>query len=582
MDLETGTMGSSETTADNPTERDVRSKREIYADLRHAETIVEEMFAKAFPLLENLSVIQEEALREVMVLMDYEDIDELTYNQSKESQVETFKDGPLEELAGVCLSIADARRKLSLYQREYLPHKTEELRVYTRQLSARLNYAAMIAYHTAEAPRTSSGLLIHSIHETQFLREIEFRLEAGDKTMDYHRIQNYEENLKTSEIEWQDKGFLMSSGEYVVKNHKPSFDAKYNKSVREETMRNGRGIVAELKRNRTISEVYKPSYNFFDYRDRAIEEVLRCLDRIQRLYGADVDIFDGADVDIFDETDYDFRFIQAARDFFYERKQALGAQGKIHMDQGTRKKYLEVAQHLDENDIVSKVKIEGISKIEGRKLVITQDNITKLLSQIPPHFIEGIEIIVANTTYDKSKSYEDPNYETVGHHTPQYDNQGNYVSSRIEVYRPINTDEDANELLVLITQKEFIDTLTHEIGHKILYGLVYEEMSQWEDVIEKDPTAITWYVKHSRDQSEPRGKREDFCESFMMYYSNPAVLIIVSAERFQYMNRLIQDYLPPDKLVNYQETLKLRIASQIMQWRDNNYSIEDIRDMYLS
>ena len=100
--------------------------------------------------------------------------------------------------------------------------------------------------------------------------------------------------------------------------------------------------------------------------------------------------------------------------------------------------------------------------------------------------------------------------------------------------------------------------------------------------MKSDNTEITWYVGYSRKRSESAGKKEDFCESFMMFVKDPSLLKILSEKRYEYMKELFIRYIEPDRLNSFKSSLNFNLQLGSFYWDQKGFSVEDIRSLFLS
>ena len=81
-------------------------------------------------------------------------------------------------------------------------------------------------------------------------------------------------------------------------------------------------------------------------------------------------------------------------------------------------------------------------------------------------------------------------------------------------------------------------------------------MQEWENVVAKDTTEVTWYVGHMREKDAVRGVREDFCETYQTAVLSPGYLYDMSPERFNYMMKLIGRYMGDEQRQAFAEDIK--------------------------
>lgn len=132
------------------------------------------------------------------------------------------------------------------------------------------------------------------------------------------------------------------------------------------------------------------------------------------------------------------------------------------------------------------------------------------------------------------------------------------------------------------TKKDFEYTTWHEFGHNAHHLMRYDEIMAWESVMQDDPGAVTWYVKHARKDNEKRGKREDFSESFMLFLGNPALLFTLSSKRYNFMFDFFTSRLKDEQIPSFKQRIGDQLMLTFSVWQKMDYSAEDIRRIYQS
>jgi hypothetical protein len=274
-----------------------------------------------------------------------------------------------------------------------------------------------------------------------------------------------------------------------------------------------------------------------------------------------------------------------------EKEGRLKMAGNLPQNEEEKKAWVE-SKKGDWRTILSEIKIEGLIVESDKKLIITEDKITGFLeNNIPIAFLKKIKKIeVSNedpiedvdlgTNEDgKNKAVE---VKKVGSFNSEYDENGRLASGNILIYEPITVDKNANRNEELIIENGFRDTLTHEIGHAVHGDFSMDEMKEWEEVMKQDQTKVTWYVSYSETKSEPTKKREDFCESFMLFVKDPSFLKIISEKRFEYVKKLFETYMDSENLPNFQRSLDWNQKFTDAFLEENGYTKEQFKNSYLS
>lgn len=218
------------------------------------------------------------------------------------------------------------------------------------------------------------------------------------------------------------------------------------------------------------------------------------------------------------------------------------------------------SKSLEIDSLVNLIKIAGVEAKPGRILVITEDDIRKVLRNIPPAFLKKINVIkrVPKPRNDAIQSIDEDEGikigDVSGEFFPESDAKNNLTSGDINIYWPCDIRPDASEDEINNLKEEFSLTLYHEIGHRIHFELSEEEMTEWLK-ISSDGYNITEYVESSRDKNVNRGIREDFCETFMYFMKHSGIVHYRSPDRFTYFARLLAKYMPKVQATSFLKSL---------------------------
>ena len=181
------------------------------------------------------------------------------------------------------------------------------------------------------------------------------------------------------------------------------------------------------------------------------------------------------------------------------------------------KGYVDPIDSINTDEMYDRLAVEGFDTPQGMKRVIEpQEIIAEAKRFIPPDFAVNPRSIASKPKPEK-KPGNDPNIETMGAFIPVFgegDQWDQIQATEIEVYRDLFVPEEADVIETGLARSDFLGTTWHEFGHNAHYTLDYDEMVGWEKTASEDGTAVTWNVKHAREEDEGRGKREDFSDSF--------------------------------------------------------------------
>jgi hypothetical protein len=311
-----------------------------------------------------------------------------------------------------------------------------------------------------------------------------------------------------------------------------------------------------------------------------------------------------------EQYDHDPRFVRAMRSFIDRKRVELEAKGILSQGDAARTKYLEPLKNMNIGPVLQSIEFIGFDEAEG---LFTQELANQLkLSlalSLPPAMLRGIKsITIKDKDFDKDPD-RPPNAETVGKANSIFDDNDNLISTSIEIYKDpmqhiktrMESDLEFKQYAEKIVIMNFIETVFHEIGHSVHRMMTFDEMREWDQITDIDPTNVTWYVRSSGEErklrlknndgelretpeseelARARQKIEDFSETFALYCTDPVRLQVVSPERYAFMHEFFLNYTNDEFKEVFAALKHQSIDTQKAHWAKIGKTKEDIRKIY--
>lgn len=445
------------------------------------------------------------------------------------------------------------KRMLEL-EEELKPYWVKDARDLLDDFSARINYRALIDKAAQAADYKNITPYNDEFYQLWYMAR--YRKEVDDDNFDgreAHYARFVRDNLDKWKSEWKEKDLLLE---------KPvDLDTATEVPSHEELLIAFNELHDETERFNELTYTYRLNIKSrypFDHSLWTIRSVIMKSDGEM------------------DNLTLDPRFLLAAKQFLEDRRRYWASRGACEQTEEELGEYLDPVRELEIQKTIEEVRLAGFVAPEGKRLVIDEEEVKRMLAYyVPPYFLKNLLSISAIPGY-REKDPKDPTIETVGRFKPNYDEDGKIISGSIEVYREPCVDESADEHQANLALLAFEDTLLHEIGHKVHMDLTLEEMEAFESVVAEDPVDVSWYVKYSRAESKQRVKREDFTDSFKLYHTNPALLVVISQRRYLYMHDLFLRYLRDDQQPMFAAHQVLAIQTMTEVWKKKGWNKEDI------
>jgi hypothetical protein len=557
-------------------EQQPRSRETIQADLSALQLRLEQFDGELNPLrdkVEGLPEDQRDLIDNICSILSQEDV---TDDELGGMLAETSLPVALEMKKAV-MEYKRLNKIQQTLENEFLPYRKTDFEKLLREVSDGVNYDAVFDYYRSRKLEggSSSDMLINTASQLYELRRFQHNLVVpGDEVRDFHYYDYRCSVLESFSREWAEKGFLrdMTSQGDVHQAH------EYGEVVsirRTEIVSHLDHILKQLEEFNILSGVYQHSLSSGYPYDFQLSEVKRVLNFNRDWHPWD---FEG-----FENIDFDPAFLTAAvrhiTEVVHEHRQNghLPPTAEILMKERERIDKIEVGK------LAGEINVEGFEAPDGTTVAVTpQEIIQEIRELLPPDFIQDLRAI----SHKKKRSERDPkdesNIETTGTFVPVFDEDRNLVAVEIEIYKDLFVDQSSENLEIVLAKKEFMGTVWHEFGHNAHHVMRFDEMKAWEQVMVEDQTAITWYVKYSREDNEGRGKREDFSESFRLFITDPALLYTLSPTRYQFMFDYFNRRLKTDQRQTFSSHLTRLLSNTYEVWGKCGYSQNDIKGIYLS
>jgi hypothetical protein len=201
---------------------------------------------------------------------------------------------------------------------------------------------------------------------------------------------------------------------------------------------------------------------------------------------------------------------------------------------------------------------------------ITEKELQSIISKIiPPEFTENTLFVCRRPSIDEKEEFLSG--------LASFDSEKKLLL--IEIFDTVYSKEGKGTKIYKILRDEFLTTFFHELGHIAHHFMDLEAMQSWEQLIELDRTAVSWYVEYNRrNKSVEEEKTEDFAETFYLFYVRPALLKLISPSRYEFMGKYIESRLRTSQLIGFKNWLMSKEIKERSRWE---IPPEELRVNYL-
>ncbi len=439
-------------------------------------------------------------------------------------------------------------------EEQHKPYLIEEVTALAKDVSERLNWDAVLRYYDVDSSNPErqqdawdNGIMSNAVASMAVLREVQVLASTGElEAQDYSRLSWFLHAIQDEVPEWEKRGFI--SDRFRSDRTETVEETKARRLQMKQALENGIDVISKYA---SLKNQFRGMFLIPNHQDRFLEQVASSLD-LERGYGSYAS-------KNYQKYDYDPAYLDAVERFVTERSFKLMADDIYPATGAVAEAHIEKLRAIPVESAVSAIRIEGFEEKEGETLVVTEADLRKELGLlVPACFLDKLELVIA-TERPEFLDKDEPNIETIGLHTPEFDSTGHLIKSKVEIYASPRVAETSTPFGRTYVEREFKGTALHEVGHRIHSDLDYSDMQRWIEVVEKDKTAVTQYVGHAREIGEPRGLREDFCESFQLAALEPGFLANKSLERFNYMMRLVGKYMGDEQREVFRQTMTAKL-----------------------
>lgn len=475
-----------------------------------------------------------------------------------------------------------ASRDFEKFSKEFTPYLKEDYEALLQDLPARINYDDIFSYTPPDGKDPTFFYLDKAARQIYDLRLLRYQeLYPTDEIRDLYFYSSRVHTLKKYKNDWEEKGFLLEKPKEIKAD--PVF-GEQAKEWREQSLPWLEETVAVLNKFIELKKIYEPGiyFGFIGRRLKRIYEILSSEDK----YDERRDSYPH-----FIEMVYQhFGKVEMDPAFLYAADEEMSNLANTHELLGHMPRWFERREAdrqridaIDNEEQIRKIQIEGFEAPGGMVAVITPEEIRESLKMLSPDFLQTLRSIsYKDKTIKLEEDQDNPNIETVGSCISYIDQDGRLENSDIEVYRQLFIDQNTGNFEKVYLHEVFLRTLSHELGHKGHQSMTYQEMIDWEEVLTRDRRDVSWYVKYARSKSEERGKREDFAESFKLFIHDPALLWLLSQQRYRFMLNYFEDRLKSNQIESFDAGLKFKLEGSYRLWEILGQTPEQARDSYLS
>ncbi|MFA6184536.1 MAG: hypothetical protein WCT51_04235 [Candidatus Shapirobacteria bacterium] len=549
-----------------------RSRSVVESDIKNTESHLDVMRNEGNELYDNLSESDRDQINDsFFVVIDNNEMSLSEKSEMIEKLLEEYKDqSNITKIVNLGFEIYKKENEFFSLKEECKPYVVEDIKIFANELSGQINFNKVVNYFLDNKNDEFLGHIV-SIDDILSLREV---IVSGDdeklEQNDLYSLYSIEESLKKIRSRCDNHGFL----DFQEKNNLSDGKNEKSESISKKSLLEKVNRVNEkLLETNTLHMIYRLTNNFKN-------PTMLFLKLLDHHYYFDSEV---------DDSHYDPRFLKAIEKRFIEDEKKLIESGLLPQNDDEKQCFIESKR---EEKTLIKIKIIGLEASDGKKLVVTEGIVKAFLEgTLPTAFLKIGKIEVSRERseddIDFGNNEDNANGKTkkviVGEFKPILNDKGKLIYGNITIYEPFEMDNgDNNEKKEFFIRGAFLDTLTHEIGHGVHNDLGVDDLKKWENVMRDDETEITWYVGYAGNKSKSTKKREDFCESFMMFTKDPSLLQILSESRFRYMKELFETYMDSENLSKFKVSLNLNLLLSKMHWERKGFTREQIRNLYLS
>jgi len=567
-----------------------RPREAIETELNAIEEEIISMDEVLVPIEQEIDNLPENQLRSLQELTARLELEEIADDELNTMFPDTLM--PLvQQIKIVAAKYRGLEAKRTLLEHELTSYAKEDLRQAIEDLSGRLDYDSVFDYYRNLGwgkGKSNTDLLTNTVVELYQLRRFQHELEVGGDKKDYYFYASGLRTLERYRQTWHEKGFLIegpkkASNEPLISRKKDFIDGATDPASeqsitkkRQDLVRETRQIYDQIEKFSDLAIIYRHNLLPKSFTDHKLEDVIRVLDienDFHRYQG-----FEGIE-----ELDFDSEFIAAAERHLQKVFEEHRNLGHVMPDEEALLKEKQRINNLDVEKDLDEIKWEGFDAPDGSELVVTPEQIVNEVRDVlPPDFVHRLRVLRYRDRGEANAGGDDPNISLMGLFIPIYDEDHEMQAAEIEIYRDLIVPKDIGEIEKIKVRLEFMGTVWHEFGHNAHHMMRFDEMEAWEKVMQEDTTAVTWNVNSARKIGEVKEKKEDFSDSFKLFVSNPALLIVLSPIRFQFMKEFFERRLKTGQLASLNQRLNEQILTSLYAWEKLGHTPESIRKIYLS
>jgi hypothetical protein len=492
---------------------------------------------------------------------------------------------PVESLpnqyAKLYLDIIQVNQEINDLQEQHKPYKIQEATQLAQDISNRFDWDAFLDYYDFDytgdryeiykQDQWDYGIMLNALETVAAVRNINRQSSQGTITQEsYGALEGFINHINANANEWEKRGFLSTTP--VTSNETEVIEAtkeKHQKLNAQITQ-----IMQTIQNYNNIKSKYRSLTTRYKFRDKLFGDISYTLNNNAV----------NEETSMWKKYDYDPRYLDAVERFIEKRRQKYIEEGTLPKLDNDYNEYIDNLQETNLENALSRMSISGFEEREGEYLVVTEEALRQeFRTTVPACFLNNIEFVVV-TDRPKDLDKDDPTVETIGRYIPDYDDKGNLIKSRIEIYTSPRVPETSGQKIRSVAERRFYATALHEVAHSIHSELTYVDLEEWERVREQDSTEITWYVEYMKKKDEKLLPAEDFCETFQTTVMDPLYLYVFSPSRYKYMINLISKHMGNEQMVSFiksnaqmfgEEVRKNERLSQIINENPEKEEVDD-------
>lgn len=458
------------------------------------------------------------------------------------------------------------QRSLRGIRERLFPHKVEEVQQEVTAILSQIDYEQLISYYIRMHSNGDVKPPVDLLYDLAFVRDIEIQLQNPEslKRIPSYMLKSVHTRIGKFHKDMEGYGLLHPPDQQYALRPQTESDDEYQVLID-----GTKQLEEQVNGYKALKSIYGPGriQHRSEQEFAALLSLTSFLQMLKEHRRPQIESTRNAK----QLPDIDPHLLQAATRSLDKIQEDLIIQGILPQNEQQRQEYLASFWHTSIEEAIGRIAIGGLEPHDDEQLLIDQTTLMQhIIAAFPVAFLRGIHGIYFTNPPDALVKYATSMGKDAtvgGQYNPLTDASGQYSQGDLYIYTsPIDSGDSEDNA---IQRYRIFSDIYHEGAHNVHTLLTYDEMRQWEEVMEQDETAVSWYaMKIKEEDPTADGKREDFTETYDLFIYDPYLLELLSPTRYQYMYNLILDYTPPQlkgALQTLIETKKANVKKSIQQ-----------------